>query len=136
MGAQGNGKGFQGDVVLDAGALIAFERGDARVKSILANALALKSRIFVPASVLAQVWRGGPAAAPLKRLLDASEVDALAGTRAKEIGTRLGERDASDVVDAHVVCCATELRAAIATSDRNDIQALMGSGEQLTLIAI
>jgi hypothetical protein len=137
MGAQGNGKGFPGDLVLDAGALIAFERGDRHVKAILTTALALKSRIFVPASVLAQVWRGGPGAAPLARLLEAGQVvDPLAETRAKEIGLRLGERDANDVVDAHVVCCAVQFRAAIATSDPKDIRALAAPGEQLALIAI
>lgn len=40
MGTQGNGKGFQGDVVLDAGVLIALERGDEDAKSILGTALA------------------------------------------------------------------------------------------------
>lgn len=136
MGAQRNGKGFPGDLVLDAGALIAFWRGDRAIKAILTTALALRSRIFVPTSVLAQVWRGGPGVATLVRLLDAGEFDPLVETRAKEIGLRLGERAASDVVDAHVVCCAVEFQAAIATSDPEDIQALAAPGEQLTLIAI
>jgi hypothetical protein len=136
VGTQGIGKGFPGDLVLDAGALIAFERGDHEVKAILWGALALSSRVTVPASALAQVWRGGPGSASLARLIDAGEVDPLDEERAKEIGVRLGLRDASDVADAHVVCCALEQRATVATSDSDDIQALAKPGESLTLIPI
>jgi hypothetical protein len=136
MGTQGAGTSFPGDLVLDAGALIAFERGDQHVKGVLRTALALDARIFIPTSALAQVWRGGPWAAPLARLLDAGEVDLLGERRAKEIGLRLGDRGKTDVIDAHVVSCALEFRAAIATSDPRDIQALARPGEQLTLISV
>ena len=136
MGPQGTGKGFPGDLVLDAGALIAHERGDERVKGLLRNAVALRARVFVPASALAQVWRGGPAAAPLAWLLDGSEIDPLEERRAKEVGLLLGERRTADVADAHVVCCASEFRATIATSDPDDIEALAKPGETLTLISL
>jgi hypothetical protein len=96
----------------------------------------MKSRVVLPASVLAQVWRGGPRAAPLAQFLEAGEVDSLEEGRAKEIGLRLGDRETSDVTDAHVVCCATEFKAIIATSDPRDIQALVRPGERLTLIPV
>jgi hypothetical protein len=41
-----------------------------------------------------------------------------------------------DVADAHVVCCAVERRAAIATSDQDDIEALIEPDESLRLIAV
>lgn len=136
MGSQRTGQGFSGDVVLDAGALIAFERGDERVKAILRGALATGSRVVIPATVLAQSWRGGSRSAPLTRLLEAGEVDVLDEERAKEAGVRLGSRGGRDVADAQVVCSASRARAAIATSDAVDIGALIDPGERLTVIAV
>jgi len=95
----------------------------------------LGGRVIVPASVLAQVWRGGPRSARLAHLLESSGVDVLDEKRAKEVGVRLGSRDADDVADAHVACCAIERRAAIVTSDRADIEALIEPGECVGLIA-
>lgn len=136
MGAQGIGKGIPGDLVLDAGALIAFERGGHEVKAVLRGAQALGSRVIVPASALAQVWRGGSRSASLARLVQAWEIDRLDEDRAKEVGLRLGLRDASDVTDAHVVCCALQYRSIVATSDPDDIRALASPGEALTVIAV
>ena len=90
----------------------------------------------IPASVLAQVWRGGPKSARLAKLISGSDIDALGEDRAREVGIRLGARKASDVPDAHVVCCAVERRAVIATSDRDDIEALVEPNEAIRLIAI
>lgn len=91
---------------------------------------------MIPASVLAQVWRGGPKSARLARLLAGSEVDSLDENRAKEVGVRLGARGGEDVVDTHVVCCGVEHEAAIVTSDRDAIQALIELGEPVRLIAV
>ena len=44
-------------LTLDAGALIALERGDRRVVALLREALDRRVRICVPAGVVAQVWR-------------------------------------------------------------------------------
>ena len=136
MGAQGTGKGFSGDLVLDAGALIAFERGDRQMRAILKGAFVLGSRPIVPASALAQTWRGGPRSAPLAHLIDGCDVDSLDEDRAKQVGVRLGARDAGDVADAHVVCCALEHRAVVASSDPDDMEALTEAGERLTLISL
>lgn len=136
MGNQGTHARFSGDVVLDAGALIALERADKELIALMRGALDLGYSIIIPATVLAQTWRGGSRAAHLARLLDAGEIDAIGEARAKEIGMRLGERGASDVVDAHVVCCAVELRAAVVTSDPHDIDELTNPDEELTVIAV
>lgn len=136
MGTQGTGKGFPGDLILDAGALIAFERGDRHTMSMLNGALALSARVVVPATALAQVWRGGPVSASLVRLVRAGEIDSLDEKRAREVGVRLGDRGATDVADAHVVCCAFDYRATVATSDPDDIRALATPAEALTLIAV
>jgi hypothetical protein len=93
-------------------------------------------RTVIPASVLAQVWRGGPKAARLAKIVAGSDIDSLGEDRAKEIGTRLGAQDGKDIADAHVACCAVECRAIVATSDRADIETLIEPGEQVQLIAV
>jgi hypothetical protein len=136
MGAQRTGEDQQGDLlVLDAGALIAYERGDQRVAALIEEG-ALLARLIVPASVVAEVWRGGPRAARLAHLFNASEIDSLDEARAREIGVRLGARDAGDVTDAHAVCCALEHSARVVTSDSDDIRALTAPDEPLALISV
>ncbi len=143
MGEKGNGKGSggapqapRGAFVLDAGALIAFERGDRRIRGLLTIAGKTRERILVPASVLAQVWRGGSRSAVISRLVSAGEVDLLDEPRAKEVGERLGRRDKADVADAHVVCCALERDAELITSDPDDMEALVEVGEDLVLVSV
>lgn len=143
MGEKGNDKGSggasqapPGAFVLDAGALIAFERGDRRIRGLLTIAGKTRERILVPATVLAQVWRGGSRSALVSRLVSAGEVDPLDESRAREVGERLGRRDNADIADAHVVCCALEYDAELVTSDAEDMRALAGSGENLTLVVV
>ncbi len=136
MGRKGNRAGVPRAFVLDAAALIALERDSRRFRLTLRGAFARDAEVVVPASVLAQVWRGGPRSARLAKFVAQREVDALDERRAKEIGKRIGSRDGSDVVDAHVVCCAVEQKALIVTSDAGDMQALAEPDESLGLIAI
>jgi len=122
-------------LVLDAGALIAVERADRRVWALLAEARERGAELIVPATVLAQVWRGGPGAARVATLLEACATDTLDEDRAKQLGVRLGAAGTSDVADAHVACCALARDAAVATSDAGDIAAIAASAaRQLTLI--
>jgi predicted nucleic acid-binding protein len=135
MGAQGTGSSVSRCLVLDAGALIALERGSKAVVVIVEQTAAVAAEIVVPASALAQVWRGGPRAALIARAIDGAEIDPLDADRAQEVGLRLGARGADDIADAHVVCCALERGGVVVTSDPNDIEALTTPGESLTLIA-
>ena len=122
--------------VLDTGALIALERFDQALWQRLKEARGRGGDIVVPAGVVAEAWRGGPRSAPLTRLLAFCEVDPLDEERAREVGVRLGGRNARNVVDAHVVCCALERRAAIATSDPTDMESLAAANEHLTLAVV
>lgn len=124
------------NLVLDAGALIGVERDRRTAIAILEEAREIDGHIVIPASVLSQVWRGGPRVARLAKLVVESEVDALDEGRAKEVGERLGDRDGSDVVDAHVVCCAIEREAVVVTSDPDDLGALLAPGEAVRPIGI
>lgn len=116
--------------------MIAFERGDRRIRGLLMLAGKTRERILVPASALAQVWRGGARSAPLVRLIAAGKVDPLDEPRAKGIGERLGRRDKSDIADAHVVCCAVDLGVDLITSDAEDMEALAEPNEHLILVSV
>ena len=124
------------NLVLDAGALIGLERGSETIAGLIEAADKRGDGVVIPASALAQVWRGGPGAARLVKLLRTCEVDPLDEGRAKEIGVRLGAHGASDVADAHVVCCAVEREAALATSDVDDMDLLIEPGEPVRLMPV
>ena len=113
-------------VTFDAGALIAFERGDRRVVGILAQALRRRERIVVPAGVVGQAWRDGRKQARLARLLASPIVDVepLDDQRARAAGQLCGVTETADVVDASVVACARAHRHAVVTSDARDLRRL------------
>ena len=136
MGTQRTEEGVSGEVVLDAGGLIAFERADEGIAALIDHVARIQATVVVPASALAQVWRGAPRSARLSQLLANTESDPLDERRAKEVGERLGSRDKADVADAHVVCCALECNAIVVTSDRDDMEALAESDEPLTIVSV
>jgi predicted nucleic acid-binding protein len=123
------------DLTLDAGALIAVERGQPRMIALLAEALRTNVRLFVPAGVVAQVWRGGARQSRLSRLLalDAVEVVALDTVAARAIGVLLGRARTGDVVDASVVWCARRTASTIVTSDADDIRRIDPNARLATL---
>ena len=110
-------------LTLDAGALIAFERGDRAVVAIVARALQRKLVLAVPAGVVAQVWRDGRRQAPLARLLASDLIDIvpLDDARARAAGQLCGVRGTSDVIDASVALCARARGHAVLTSDPDDL---------------
>lgn len=123
-------------VALDAGALIAFERGREAVAVIVAQAEALDMELVIPATALAQAWRGGPRSASLAMLIDGANVEPLDERRAKQVGERLGQRGTTDVADAHVVCTALDRDASILTSDPDDIAGLTQADETLEIVPV
>ena len=111
-------------LVLDAGALVAVDRGDRgdRATIALLAAARLAGLSFVTnANVVAQVWRDDRGRqAVLARFLhsvDVRPVDDAAGRRA---GVLLGASGTADVVDATVVDLAVA-GDRIVTSDRADL---------------
>lgn len=113
-------------LTLDAGALIAFERGDRKVVAIVARALAQGMKLGVPAGVVAQVWRNGRRQARLARLLGSRvvEVEVLDDARARAAGQLCGVSRTSDVIDASVVLCARARDQGVLTSDPDDLRRL------------
>jgi hypothetical protein len=120
------GKARPRSLVLDAGALIAFERGDGRMRALLRGALKAGVRLVVPAGVLGQVWRGAARQAPLRALMKGptTVVPPLDEVLAEAAGVLCGRAGASDVIDASVVLIARRERALLLTSDVDDMRRL------------
>ena len=63
-------------MTLDAGALIAYERGDERIREILAVGYSRGVVPTIPAIALAEVWRGDAKDARVARILKACSIEA------------------------------------------------------------
>ncbi len=122
-------------LTLDAGALIAVERGNRRARRIIEFALRDGRPVHVVPGVLAQVWRGGPRQAELAAMLGRKGVtlgDLDSGT-AKILGVVIGATGHADVTDVHVAVHARQHRHLVVTSDPDDIRAVDPS---LTIIEV
>jgi predicted nucleic acid-binding protein len=110
-------------VVLDAGALIALERGTASVRGYVLLADRGLVALSTSSAVIAQVFRGGPRQTRLARLLSSDLVTelALGPDAARRIGVSAVAASSRDVVDGHVAMLALELNAIVLTSDPTDI---------------
>jgi len=122
-------------LTLDTGALVAFDRNDRYVLSLISRALEAGLGVAVPAGVVAQAWRDGRKQVRLARLLGAPgvQVEVLDDRRARAAGQLCGVSKTRDIVDASVVLCARTRSHAVATSDEGDLRRL---DAQLPLIAV
>lgn len=120
---------------LDAGALIALDRGQARVIHLLDRVIAAGGAVEIPAPVIAQVWRDGSRQARLARLLGASDVVlvGLDAEMARAVGVLCGAVGVADVVDGHVALHARRRDLAVLTSDPDDIARL---DQTLTIVTV
>ncbi len=111
-------------LVLDAGALVAVDRGDrpmvARLRVAQQHGVELRSN----AMVVAQVWRNRHGRqAGLAQLLRAVDVRAVSPQDGRQAGVLLGATGTSDPVDATVVLLASP-GDRILTSDPRDLTPL------------
>jgi predicted nucleic acid-binding protein len=113
-------------IVLDSGALIAFERADARIRALVRRSLDSEARLVIPAGALAQVWRDPAKQVALGALSrgGTTTVVPLDQVLAEAAGVLCGKRRTSDVIDASVILTARRESAAIVTSDVNDLRHL------------
>jgi hypothetical protein len=113
---------------LDAGALIAFERGDERMRALLVEARATSARLVIPAGVLAQVWRDPARQVAIGSLAKGKKttVVPLDKVLAEAAGVLCGRRQTSDVIDASVVLIARRegARTVVVSSDVDDLEHL------------
>jgi hypothetical protein len=113
-------------LTLDAGALIAVDRGSRHVAGLLRRAIAKGHSIAVPAGALGQAWRDGARQARIALLIasPAVTVEAMDSTRARAAGVLCGVTQTSDVIDASVALCARARRHTVVTSDPGEIRRL------------
>ena len=113
------------NVTLDAGALIALDRGDGRLLDLLDRISQRTGRVLIPAGVVAQAWRS-PRQVRLARLLRSTDVEVISldDPAARVVGVLLGRTGTTDTVDAHVVVVARQAGTSVITSDPNDLRHL------------
>jgi hypothetical protein len=111
-------------LLLDAGALIAFERGDAVVKQLLAQEFARGRTWTTHGGIVGQVWRASARQAGLARVLRATNVIPLGTSLGRDAGRLLAASGTTDVIDAALVAIAAD-GDRIATSDPADIRVLL-----------
>lgn len=115
-----------GAVVLDAGALVAFEHNDRRVRRLIELAIEHGRQLHVPAGVVGQAWRDGARQVRLVRLVNSHvlAVCSLDLAEAKAAGALCGLAGTSDVIDASIALLARRHRASVVTSDPEDLRRL------------
>ena len=121
-------------LTLDAGALIAYERGDARVREILRVAFERGLVPVIPAVAIAEVWRRGARSVRVARLLKACWVERLDEQLAREAGELLGATRSAQTVDACVAAGVRRRGDTLATSDRDDMRALLPGSIRLLAV--
>lgn len=111
-------------LVLDAGALIGTDRGDARVGARLRIAQQHRIRVVSSVAVVAQVWRSGTRQARLARVLRGIDIGEIDDAESRRIGELLGLSRTADIADAHL---ALVVRPGdlVLTSDIEDIEHLL-----------
>jgi len=115
-------------LVLDAGAFIAFERGDVGVRARLAAARRLGMDVATSSPVVAQVWRGGGRQVLTARLLRATNVIAPDEAAARRAGETLAKAGTTDVVDALLAVLAHD-GDTVVTSDPDDLVRLLATAK-------
>jgi len=120
-------------LVLDAGAFVAFERGDSRVRAHLAAARQLGIEVTTSSPIVGQVWRDGRRQVMVARLIAATNVEAPTGRDARRAGELLARSNTRDVVDALLAGTARD-GDTVLTSDPDDIELLVArAGVQATV---
>ena len=124
-------------LVLDAGGLIAVERGDRDAIALLKQELLARRPPITHGGVVGQVWRGGSGRqATLARLLPALEVTPLDAVLGRRSGALLGRTRSRDVVDAAVVLLAQD-GDVVLTSDPKDLVSLAeAAGLHIDLVPV
>jgi hypothetical protein len=123
-------------LVLDAGAFIAFERGDRMVAALLKRELLARRRPRTHGGVVGQVWRSDARQARIARLLQAIEVVALDLDVGRRAGILLGRTRQADVVDAALVLLASD-DDWLLTSDPDDLRPLaQGAGLHVDIVPV
>jgi hypothetical protein len=123
-------------VILDAGAFVAFEKGDARMRARLTAARRLGLELVTTSPVIGQVWRDGRRQALLARLITATNVEAPDEPAARRAGELLAKTKTPDVVDA-LLAGRVRDGDTVLTSDPGDLETLLeAAGVRATIVTV
>jgi hypothetical protein len=124
-------------LVLDAGALLAAERGEREVVALIKRERLAGRAPLTHGGVVGQVWRGGTGRqANLARLLPGLAVAPLDETLGKRAGVLLARTKTSDVIDAAIALLARD-GDELLTSDAGDLRKLVrASGAHVDIVAV
>jgi hypothetical protein len=123
-------------LILDAGAFIAFERGDRMLAARLKRELLAGRRPRSHGGIVGQIWRAGARQARTARLLQAIEIVPLDLELGRRAGLLLGRTRRRDVVDAALVLLAND-GDWIVTSDPDDLYPLAeGAGLHAEILPV
>jgi hypothetical protein len=124
-------------LVLDAGALVAVERGSRELVATIKRERLLGRVPVTHGGVVGQVWRGGSGRqARLALLLPHVEIEPLGEDLGRRAGLLLREAGSSDVIDAAVVLLAED-DDLILTSDPDDLVGLAAaSGIHIEIVPV
>lgn len=118
-------------IILDSGAIIASERNDPTLAAVLKAARKNRTPILVPATVVAETWRGPSTHARAAHLFGSVDgFPELNEQSARHVGALLAISNTAAIVDGNVVAIAIALRpATIVTSDVHDVTHLLKSAK-------
>lgn len=124
-------------LVLDAGALMAVERGHRRVIALIKVEREAGRRPVTHGGVIGQVWRGGHGRqATLARTLQGVDIRPLDDELGRRAGIVLAAAASDDVIDAAVVLLARD-GDEIITSDPTDLRHLaLAAGLDVELVPV
>jgi predicted nucleic acid-binding protein len=111
-------------LVLDAGVLIAHERGDRSPAAWLDRAAREGVDVAVAAPTIAEVWRDGSRQARLARLLNVCRMIDCDRQLARSGGEIMARANSRETLDAIVVAAAVVVGGAVLTDDLSDLRPL------------
>lgn len=114
-------------LTLDAGALIAYERGDERIREILSVGYRRGLVPTIPAIALAEVWRGDAKDARVARLLKSCSIEVVDERLARTAGALCRSTAGAETIDSCIAAGVRRRGDAIATSDPKDMRVLLGA---------
>lgn len=123
-------------LVLDTGALIAFDRANRTVVAFIELAQRSQIPVRTTTGAVAQAWRSGSRQARLARLLGGTDERSLDRATARRVGELLAVSGQTDVVDATIVD-ASVAGDEVLTTDPDDLVSLANAaGKRLMIIPV
>jgi predicted nucleic acid-binding protein len=118
-------------VTFDTGMLIALSRRKAGALAILRACRLSRAKITIPASVIAEFWRGDHRA-----FLEIGVLEPLSPALAERAGMLLVLTGGANAIDATVIASAAQRGDIVVTSDESDLRELARHAKNVTVEAI